>query len=195
MRQRPPALAKQRAARAIGTTALQRPAFKPTLLNQVYYAQVDLAPGPAQRQFDQTREILLNLSEDGLLRPFRFREGLPTPGDELGGWYSTDGFAAACPFGQWMSALARMYSVTRDPATYNKIDRMIRGYAATLEPIGKFYQNYCFPRLHLRQALHRPNRRARFRATTPRRSTSSRAPPTSSCLICRRKPCPTRRRR
>jgi uncharacterized protein len=122
-----------------------RPAFKSTLLNQVSYRQVDLAPGPTQRQFDETREVLLNLSEDGLLRPFRFREGLPTPGDELGGWYSTDGFAPACPFGQWMSALARMYSVTRDQAAYDKIDRMIRGYAATLEPIGKFYQNYCFP--------------------------------------------------
>ncbi len=76
---------------------------------------------------------------------FASARGLPTPGDELGGWYSTDGFAAACPFGQWISALARMYAVTRDPATYAKIDRMIRGYAATLEPIGRFYQNYAFP--------------------------------------------------
>ena len=125
-----------------GTTS---PAFRPTLLNQVHYAQVDLDSGPAQQQFEQCQKVLLNLSEDGLLRPFRFREGLPAPGDELGGWYSTDGFAAACPFGQWISALARMYAVTRDPATYAKIDRMIRGYAATLEPLGKFYQNYRFP--------------------------------------------------
>ena len=121
------------------------PAFRPTLLNEVHYAQVDLDSGPAQQQFEQCRQVLLNLSDDGLLRPFRFREGLPTPGDELGGWYSTDGFAAACPFGQWISALARMYAVTSDPATYAKIDRMIRGYAATLEPLGKFYQNYRFP--------------------------------------------------
>jgi uncharacterized protein len=135
----------RRAAMAETPTQSRRPAFKPTLLNQVSYAQVDLAPGPTQRQFEENHELLLNLSDDGLLRPFRFREGLPTPGDELGGWYSTDGFAAACPFGQWVSALARMYSVTRDPATYAKIDRMIRGYAATLEPIGRFYQNYCFP--------------------------------------------------
>ena len=121
------------------------PTFRPTLLNQVHYAQVDLGPGPAQEQFEQCRQVLLNLTDDGLLRPFRFREGLPTPGDELGGWYSTDGFAAACPFGQWISALSRMYAVTRDPVTYAKIDRMIRGYAATLEPNGKFYQNYAFP--------------------------------------------------
>jgi uncharacterized protein len=135
----------RRIAMASMATETHRPAFQPTLLNQVSYAQVDLAPGPTQRQFDSTLQVLLNLSEDGLLRPFRFREGLPTPGDELGGWYSTDGFAAACPFGQWMSALSRMYAVTRDPAIHAKIDRMVRGYAATLEPIGKFYQNYCFP--------------------------------------------------
>lgn len=124
----------------------KRPAaFKATLLNQVDYAQVDLAPGPMQRQFDENHELLLNLNEDGLLRPFRVREGLPAPGDELGGWYSTDGFAPACPYGQWMSALARMYAVTRDQATYDKIDRMIRGYAATLDEAGKFYEGYRFP--------------------------------------------------
>jgi uncharacterized protein len=138
-------VAASRAVAAIGASPAQPPAFQPTLLNQVAYAQVDLAPGPAQSQFDETRQVLLNLSDDGLLRPFRFREGLPAPGEELGGWYSTDGFAAACPFGQWISALSRMVSVTRDQATYDKIDRMIRGYAATLDPIGKFYQNYCFP--------------------------------------------------
>lgn len=138
-------MATRRTAKAISEPAASRSAFKSTLLNQVAYAQVELSPGPTQRQFEETHEVLLNLSDNGLLRPFRFREGLPTPGDELGGWYSTDGFAAACPYGQWMSALARMYSVTRDQATYNKIDRMIRGYAATLDPIGKFYQNYCFP--------------------------------------------------
>ena len=133
------------AAKALEGSAPERAAFKPTLLNQVTYAQVDLAPGPAQSQFEQTHQVLLNLSDDGLLRPFRYREGLPAPGDELGGWYSSEGFAPACTFGQWISALARMYSVTRDPATYNKIDRMIRGYAATLEPEGYFYQNNRFP--------------------------------------------------
>ncbi len=119
--------------------------FKTTLLNQVDYAQVELAPGPAQRQFEENHELLLNLNEDGLLRPFRVREGLPAPGEELGGWYSTTGFAPACPYGQWMSALARMYAVTRDQATYDKIDGMIRGYAATLDEAGKFYEGYRFP--------------------------------------------------
>jgi hypothetical protein len=44
-----------------------------------------------------------------------------------------------------MSALARMYAVTRDRATYDKIDRMIRGYTATLDSASRFYQGYRFP--------------------------------------------------
>jgi uncharacterized protein len=123
----------------------QRPAFKATRLNPADYARVDLAAGPTQRQFEENHQLLLNLNEDGLLRPFRVREGLPAPGEELGGWYSTEGFAPACTFGQWMSALARMYAVTRDQSTYAKIDRMIRGYAATIEPAGRFYRHYRFP--------------------------------------------------
>lgn len=120
-------------------------AFRPTLLTEFGYGQVELAPGPAQRQFEQNHELLLNMNEDSLLRPFRVREGLPAPGEEMGGWYSTDGFAPACPFGQWISALARMYPVTRDEATREKIARLIRGYAATVEPAGKFYHHYRFP--------------------------------------------------
>ena len=89
--------------------------------------------------------MLLNLNEDSLLRPFRVREGLPAPGVEMGGWYSTYAFAPACPYGQWLSALSRMYAVTRDATTYAKIDRMVRGYAATIDPTGKFYDDYRFP--------------------------------------------------
>jgi len=136
------------AHRAVATIAgsdQQRPAFKATLLNQVDYGQVELSAGPTQRQFEENHALLLGLNEDGLLRPFRVREGLPAPGEELGGWYSTDGFAPACPYGQWMSALARMYAVTRDETTYAKIDRMIKGYAATIDQASKFYQGYRFP--------------------------------------------------
>ncbi|MGH9599176.1 MAG: beta-L-arabinofuranosidase domain-containing protein, partial [Terracidiphilus sp.] len=61
------------------------------------------------------------------------------------GWYSTYAFAPACTYGQWLSALARMYAVTRDEPTRAKIDRMIRGYAATIEPEGRFYRHYRFP--------------------------------------------------
>ncbi len=125
--------------------AAPRPAFRPTLLAQVDYAQVDLAPGPLQRQFEENHQLLLSLDEDSLLRPFRLRGSLPAPGAELGGWYSTHGFAPACPYGQWLSALARFYAVTQDEPTRAKIDRMVRGYAATVDPTGKFYPGYMFP--------------------------------------------------
>lgn len=127
------------------TGIADHPQFQPTVFDEVDYGQVDLAPGPMQTQFEQNHELLLNMNEDGLLRPFRVREGLSAPGEEMGGWYSTWGFAPADPFGQWISSLARMYAVTRDQATYDKIDRLIRGYAATIEPKGMFYQRNMFP--------------------------------------------------
>lgn len=134
------------ASRALPSLAsAAHPAFQPTVFDEVEYGQVDLAAGPMQTQFEQNHELLLNMNEDSLLRPFRVREGLPAPGEEMGGWYSTYGFAPADPFGQWISSLARMYAVTRDQATYDKIDRLIRGYAATIEPEGKFYQRNMFP--------------------------------------------------
>jgi len=119
--------------------------FKAMTLSEFGYGQVAFEPGPLQRQFEENHQLLLNMNEDSLLRPFRVREGLPAPGVEMGGWYGTNGSAPACPYGQWLSALARMYAVTRDQPTYDKIDRMIRGYSATLELAGKFYENYRFP--------------------------------------------------
>jgi uncharacterized protein len=109
------------------------------------YAQVYLPPGPLQSQVDNCREVLLELSEDRLLRPFRIREGLPAPGADLGGWYDANGFAPGHAFGQWLSALSRYYAATRDQATRAKVNRMVRGYAATIDPTGKFYLENRFP--------------------------------------------------
>ena len=55
-------------------------------LSQFGYAQVALAPGRMQRQFEENHSLLLNMDEDSLLLPFRIREGLPLHGSELGGW-------------------------------------------------------------------------------------------------------------
>jgi uncharacterized protein len=85
------------------------------------------------------------LSEDSLLKPFRQREGLPTPGKDLGGWYDTYAFSPGASYGQWLSALARSYAATRDEATRAKVNRMVRGYAATIDPAGKFYLENRFP--------------------------------------------------
>jgi len=127
-----------RYGRAAGTN-------NPDLLSEFEYGAVRFAPGPLQLQFDENREILLNLSEDSLLRPYRLREGLAAPGQDMGGWYDTDAFAPGFTYGQWMSALARYYAATGDPACREKVSRMIRGFAATIHPEGRFYLENRFP--------------------------------------------------
>jgi uncharacterized protein len=87
----------------------------------------------------------MELSEDSLLRPFRVREGLPAPGDDLGGWYDAWAFAPGCTFGQWISALSRYYAATGHAPTRDKVNRLIRAYAATVEPTGKLYVENRFP--------------------------------------------------
>lgn len=114
-------------------------------LSEFGYGEVQLALGPLQQQFEENHELLLNLSEDSLLKPFRQREGLPAQGKDMGGWYDTYAFAPAASYGQWLSALARYYPVTRDEATRAKVKRMVQGYAATIDPAGKFYIENRFP--------------------------------------------------
>lgn len=122
-------------------------------LEQFRYKDVDLAPGLAQTQFEQTQAVLLSLDEDGLLKPFRLRAGLPAPGPELGGWYDElplektesggHGFAPAHSFGQWLSALARGYNSNGDPVTRGKLQRLLILYEPTISP--KFYTDFRFP--------------------------------------------------
>jgi uncharacterized protein len=115
------------------------------ILQQFDYGQVQLGPGPLQTQCEQTHELLMSLDEDSLLRPMRAREGLRAPGRDMGGWYDAYAFAPACTFGQWVSALSRYYAATGDAATREKVLRLVRAYAATVEPSGKFYVENRFP--------------------------------------------------
>src|ERR1700690_3943312 len=89
-------------------------------LNELGYSQVTFAPGPLERQTHENHQLLLNLDEDALLRPFRQRAGLPAPGRDLGGWYDTYAFAPGATFGQWMCALSRYYAIDGDEPTRAK---------------------------------------------------------------------------
>jgi uncharacterized protein len=119
------------------------------------YAQVQLLDSPFRRQFDQNHDLYLHLNEDAMLKPFRKREGLPADGPDMGGWYddaddfsAMDNFHAFIPghsFGQYLSGLARAYAITGDKATQEKIDRLVRGYGAAVDPAGKFYVDYRLP--------------------------------------------------
>jgi hypothetical protein len=123
-------------------------------LSEFGYGDVSLASDPHESQLRETHAVLMALSEDSLLKPFRQMSGMPAPGEELGGWYNYDpaydyrknfdlGFAPACPFGQWVSALARSYAITGDAATRAKVLRLNRLYAQTIS--ADFYENSRFP--------------------------------------------------
>jgi DUF1680 family protein len=123
------------------------------LLEEFGYADVTLASSLQEDQLNNTHSVLMNLGEDSMLKPLRQMAGQPAPGEELGGWYLYDpdfdyrkgdtGFAPACTFGQWVSALARSYAIRPDPAVREKVLRLNRLYAQTIS--GEFYEKSHFP--------------------------------------------------
>ena len=124
------------------------------------YGDVTLASQLHQRQLENTHEVLMGLSEAGLMNPFREMSGLPAAGEELGGWYMykpdydyRKDSAGLCPggtFGQWVSALAREYAITGNPTTREKVLRLNRTYAQSIAS-GFFEKNrfpaYCYDKL------------------------------------------------
>jgi DUF1680 family protein len=121
-------------------------------LSQFGYGDVELLEGPLRQQFQTNHAFYRALDEDMLLKPFRQRAGLPAPGDDMGGWYdwSNDftlrnmhGFCPGHTFGQFLSGLARDYAATGSKPTQEKVQRLVRGYAAAVSP--KFYDGNRFP--------------------------------------------------
>lgn len=122
-------------------------------LDQFDYGQVTLYSELHEKQLEETRAVLMGLNEDSLLKPFRQMSGQLAPGDDLGGWYTYnpdfdfrkggDGFAPSATFGQWVSALSRMYAIRRDDAIREKVLRLNRLYAATIS--GEYYEKNRFP--------------------------------------------------
>ena len=125
----------------------------PTPLKEFGYADVTLNSDLHEKQLHETQAVLMELSEDSLLKPLRQMVGQPAPGADLGGWYHYDpdydpntvtvGFAPGCTFGQWVSALARMHAITGSSAIRDKVLRLNRLYAQTIS--GDFYENNRFP--------------------------------------------------
>ena len=121
-------------------------------LAQFDYGDVTLSSELHEKQLAETHRVLMGLSDDSLLKPLRLMSGQPAPGEDIGGWYrynpdykygDPDGFAPSCTFGQWVSALARMYAITRDQATRQKVLRLNRLYAETIS--GDYYDKNRFP--------------------------------------------------
>lgn len=122
-------------------------------LEQFDYGDVVLTSELHEKQLEETHSVLMGLSDDSLLKPLRQMSGQPAPGEDLGGWYhynpdykwgkDEDGFAPSCTFGQWVSALARMYAIRREQPTRDKVLRLNRLYAQTIS--GDYYDKNRFP--------------------------------------------------
>lgn len=122
-------------------------------LAELGYADVTIDSAAHRAQLANTQEVLMGLSEDSLLKPFRQMAGQPAPGEDLGGWYNYDpdfdwhrddaGFAPGATFGQWVSALARYHAITGSQAARDKVLRLNRLYAATIS--AGFYDKNRFP--------------------------------------------------
>ncbi|HEY2466550.1 MAG TPA: beta-L-arabinofuranosidase domain-containing protein [Terracidiphilus sp.] len=126
-----------------------------TPLSVFPYRDVQLHEGPMKRQFDENHSRFLNLEEDRMLKVFRQVAGLPSPGEDMGGWYDLTGFSleqndfhgfiAGHSFGQYLSGLSRAYAVTGSEATRLKINRLVAGYGKTLDAKAKFFVDYRLP--------------------------------------------------
>jgi uncharacterized protein len=135
-----------------GLRAQARAPLAPPLA-ELSYRDVTVDSALHRAQLDNTHEVLLQLSEDSLLKPFRQMVGQSAPGEDLGGWYNYDrnydwhrddaGFAPGATFGQWVSALARYHAITGSPAARAKVLRLNRLYAATIG--AGFYDKNRFP--------------------------------------------------
>ena len=132
--------------------ALSADAAPPAPLSQFGYADIELLDGPLRQQFQTNHAFYSALDEDALLKPYRQRAGLPAPGPDMGGWYdwSDDftmtnfhGFAPGHSFGQYLSGLSRDYAATRNPATQQKVQRLVSTYAAAVSP--NFFKGNRFP--------------------------------------------------
>ena len=122
-------------------------------ISQFAYGDVQLLDGPMLTQFNQNHAFFLALDEDRLLKPFRQKAGLPSPGEDMGGWYSFSpefdppknltGYIPGHSFGQYLSGLSRAYAVTGSKPAQEKVQRLVRGFSETVTP--KFYEGYCLP--------------------------------------------------
>jgi uncharacterized protein len=122
-------------------------------LEEFGYGDVSLDSPLHEEQFQQTQAVLMGLDDDALMKPFRAMVGQPAPGEDLGGWYRYDpnydwhtfdaGFAPSATFGQWISALARGYAITGNQTVKERVLRLNRLYAKTID--GKFYVDNRFP--------------------------------------------------
>jgi uncharacterized protein len=102
------------------------------VLREYPFGAVTLTGGPLKQQYDRIHASYLALDNDRLLKVYRQRASLPSPGPDMGGWYDSDGFVPGHSLGQYISGLARIAAATGDPACEMKVRELVRGFGVTL---------------------------------------------------------------
>jgi DUF1680 family protein len=129
-------------------------------LEEVGYGQMTLKSPLHLAQMENVRTVLMGLSDDSLLMPFRKMVGQDALGEDLGGWYQyradynyrkdDAGLAPSATFGQWVSALSRMYAISGEQELRERAVRLNNLYAQTIAT--EYFANnrfpaYCFDKL------------------------------------------------
>ena len=124
-----------------------------TVLRPAAYAEVTLLDGPLLEQFRAQHATLMAMDERALIKPFREAAGLTADGPDLGGWYNADrsfsppedmhGYIPGHTYGQYVSSLARAFAVTGDPATRDKVSRLVLALGQSTS--ARFYAGYPLP--------------------------------------------------
>ena len=109
------------------------------VMREFPYGSVRLTGGPLAQHFARIHAHYLALDNDRLLKVFRERAGLPAPGPDMGGWYDTNGFVPGLTLGQYVSGLARLGAATGDPATHDKVARLVAGFGEFIRRAGSPY--------------------------------------------------------
>lgn len=102
---------------------------------------VTLTGGPlAERQKLNNHYIAYTIKPDRLLEPFRIQAGLPKKADRYDGW--EDGELSGHAMGHYLSALASVYDLTKDPQALKRMEYVVDEIAKMQEadPDG-----YAFP--------------------------------------------------
>jgi len=139
------------AAAATRLRANDLPSAKP--LRSPAYSEVTLHSEPHLAQQRNAQAVLMGLSDDSLLKPFRAMAGQPAPGVDIGGWYTylpaydyqhgDAGFAPGHSFGQWTSALARLSAPNHDAAIAARVCGLHAQLAEAISP--DFFDKTRFP--------------------------------------------------
>jgi DUF1680 family protein len=95
---------------------------------------VQITGGPFAAHYNAIHAHYLSLSDDRLLKVYRQRAGLPSPGEDMGGWYDLQGFVPGHSLGQYISGLARIGASTGDRSCIDKARTLVGGFAETLGP-------------------------------------------------------------